>query len=87
MSRPPELRLFRDELIVDNFAGGGGGAFFNAGGQAGAADGLLGDVNVAVSAEIFLYAIAIAIGLALLATVVPAWYVGRVRPAEVLRHE
>jgi len=44
-------------------------------------------VNVAVSPEIFLYALAIAIGLALIATVVPAWYVGRVRPAEVLRYE
>lgn len=68
--------------------GPGTGAFF-IGGPAGAADatGLLGDVNVAVSAEIFVYAIAIAIGLALLATIVPAWYVGRVRPAEVLRHE
>lgn len=68
--------------------GGPGGAFF-VGGPAGAAEtsGLLGDVDVAVSAEIFAYAVAIAIGLALLATVVPAWYVGRVRPAEVLRHE
>ncbi len=69
--------------------GPGEGAFF-IGGPAAAADeasGLLGDVNVAVSADVFAYAIAIAIGLALLATVVPAWYVGRVRPAEVLRHE
>lgn len=72
----------------DVVRGGGTGAFF-IGGPAGAADasGLLGDVNVAVSAEVFVYAIAIAIGLALLATIVPAWYVGRVRPAEVLRHE
>jgi len=54
---------------------------------AGRAGGLLGSVNVAVSPEIFLYALAIAIGLALVATVVPAWYVGRVRPAEVLRYE
>jgi len=54
---------------------------------AGRAGGLLGSVNVAVSPEIFLYALAIAIGLALIATVVPAWYVGRVRPAEVLRYE
>ena len=54
---------------------------------AGRAGGVLGSVNVAVSPEIFLYALAIAIGLALIATVVPAWYVGRVRPAEVLRYE
>src|SRR6266516_5816976 len=54
---------------------------------AGRAGGVLGSVNVAVSPEIFLYALAIAIGLALVAAVVPAWYVGRVRPAEVLRYE
>jgi putative ABC transport system permease protein len=69
--------------------GGGGGRFFAAAGNAAAtrANGLLGSVNVAVSPQIFLYALAIAIGLALVATIVPVWYVGRVRPAEVLRHE
>jgi len=65
--------------------GGRRGQAFGA--VAGRAGGLLGSVNVAVSPEIFLYALAIAIGLALIATVVPAWYVGRVRPAEVLRYE
>ena len=65
--------------------GGRRGQAFGA--VAGRAGGLLGSVNVAVSPEIFLYALAIAIGLALVATVVPAWYVGRVRPAEVLRYE
>jgi putative ABC transport system permease protein len=69
-------------------AGRGGGRFFAASGNAaGGANGLLGSVNVAVSPEVFLYALAIAIGLALVATIVPVWYVGRVRPAEVLRHE
>ena len=65
--------------------GGRRGQAFGA--VAGRAGGVLGSVNVAVSPEIFLYALAIAIGLALVATVVPAWYVGRVRPAEVLRYE
>lgn len=51
------------------------------------AGGFLGDVDVAVSPEVFLYALGLAIGLAVLASVVPAWYVARVRPAEVLRHE
>ena len=69
-------------------AGRGGGRFFAAAGNAaGGANGLLGSVNVAVSPEVFLYALAIAVGLALVATIVPVWYVGRVRPAEVLRHE
>lgn len=66
---------------------GGGGIVVNGGGPANAANGLLGDVNVAVSPEVFLYALGIAIGLAVLATIIPAWYVGRVKPAEVLRYE
>jgi putative ABC transport system permease protein len=64
--------------------GGGGRAAFAAANQA---RGLLGNVGVAVSPQIFLYAIAIAIGLALIASVIPAWYVARVKPAAVLRHE
>jgi putative ABC transport system permease protein len=64
--------------------GGGGRAAFAAANQA---RGLLGNVGVAVSPQIFLYAIAIAIGLALVASIIPAWYVGRVKPAAVLRHE
>lgn len=67
--------------------GGGGGGGRAALAAANPARGLLGNVGVAVSPEIFLYAIAIAIGLALIASVIPAWYVGRVKPAAVLRHE
>jgi putative ABC transport system permease protein len=72
---------------VAGAAGRGAGRFAIAGNPVSTARGLLGSVNVAVSPEVFLYALAIAVSLALLATVVPAWYVGRVRPAEVLRHE
>jgi ABC-type antimicrobial peptide transport system permease subunit len=64
-----------------------GGAIVVAGGPAGDAGGLLGNVDVAVSPEVFLYALGLAIGLAIIAAVVPAWYVSRVRPAEVLRYE
>lgn len=56
-------------------------------GRVQAAGGFLGDVDVAVSPEVFLYALAIAVGLAVLASVVLAWYAGRVKPAEVLRYE
>jgi len=56
-------------------------------GRAADAGGVLGSVDVAVSPEIFLYALGIAIVLALVATIIPAWYVGRVRPEEVLRYE
>ncbi|MEO8456565.1 MAG: ABC transporter permease [Chloroflexota bacterium] len=67
---------------------GGGGAFFQAaGGAAGRANSVLGSVSVAVSPSIFAYALVIAIVLAVVATAVPVWYVGRVRPAEVLRYE
>ncbi len=70
------------------FAGPGQGARFGgAGAQLQGAGGFLGDVDVAVSPEVFLYALGIAIGLAVIASIIPAWYVGRVRPAEVLRYE
>jgi len=63
---------------------GGGPRIFAAPAGAG---GFLGDVDVAVSPQVFLYALGIALGLAVLASVVPSWYVANVRPAEVLRHE
>ena len=70
------------------FAGPGQGARFGgAGAQIQGAGGFLGDVDVAVSPEVFLYALGIAIGLAVIASIIPAWYVGRVKPAEVLRYE
>jgi len=49
--------------------------------------GRIGGLDVAVSPTVFLYALAIAAGLAILASVLPAWYIARVRPAEVLRNE
>jgi putative ABC transport system permease protein len=44
-------------------------------------------INVAVSPEVFLYAVGIAIALAVVASIFPAWYISRVKPAEVLRYE
>jgi ABC-type antimicrobial peptide transport system permease subunit len=46
-----------------------------------------GKVSVAVTPAIFVYAVAIALVLALLASAAPAWRVSSVRPAEVLRYE
>ena len=70
------------------FVGGfGGRGAAQDGGQIQQAGGLLGDIDVAVSPEVFLFALAIALGLALVASIVPAWYAGRVKPAEVLRYE
>jgi putative ABC transport system permease protein len=60
--------------------GPGRGMFAEVGGS-------IGGLDVAVSPTIFLYALAIAAALAILASVLPAWYIARVRPAEVLRNE
>lgn len=59
----------------------GGGGFFG-GGVARFAG-----INVAVSPEVFLYAVGIAIALAVVASIFPAWYISRIKPAEVLRYE
>ena len=88
--------LVSDPSGPGGFGGGGGpgggrpgggftGGFGGFGGDG--AGGFLGDVDVVVSPEIFLFALAIGLILAVLAAVVPAWYVSRVRPAEVLRYE
>jgi len=44
-------------------------------------------IDVAVSPEVFLYAFGIAVALAVAASIFPAWYISRVKPAEVLRYE
>ncbi len=44
-------------------------------------------INVAVSPEVFLYALGIAVALAVAASIFPARYISRVKPAEVLRYE
>ena len=49
--------------------------------------GSIGGLDVAVSPTVFLYALAIAAALAIVASVLPAWFIARVRPAEVLRNE
>ena len=86
--------LVSDPGGTGGFAGPGGGGGPGAGGGpggggflGGGAGGFLGDVDVAVSPEIFLFALGIALVLAVVATIVPAWYAGRVKPAEVLRYE
>ena len=60
--------------------GGPGGMFAQVGGR-------IGGLDVAVSPTVFLWALGIAGLLAILASVLPAWYIARVRPAEVLRNE
>jgi len=61
--------------------GGFGGGFFGGGVTS------IAGINVAVSPEVFLYALGIAVALAVAASIFPAWYISRVKPAEVLRYE
>jgi putative ABC transport system permease protein len=46
-----------------------------------------GDIAAIISPETFLVATVVAVTLALVASVIPVWYIGRVKPAEVLRNE
>jgi putative ABC transport system permease protein len=64
------------------FVTGGGGGLFGGGGVT-----RIAGINVAVSPEVFLYALGIAIALAVAASIFPAWYISRIKPAEVLRYE
>jgi putative ABC transport system permease protein len=66
--------------------GGRGTAVFGAGGGRIFA-GSIGGIHVAVSPEVVIIAFVSAIILAIAASVIPVWYIARVRPAEVLRNE
>ncbi|MGB9695535.1 MAG: ABC transporter permease, partial [Caldisericaceae bacterium] len=47
----------------------------------------IGGASIAVNPTIFIYALAIAVGLALIASLIPMIYIAQVKPAEVLRYE
>jgi putative ABC transport system permease protein len=72
-------------LLVASPGGGfgtpGGGGLFGGGITS------VAGVSVAVSPEVFLYALGIAIALAVAASIFPARYISRIKPAEVLRYE
>jgi putative ABC transport system permease protein len=65
------------------FTGRGGG--FGGGFQV--ISGNIGGVHVVISPVVFLIALGAGVALALVASIVPVWYIARVRPAEVLRNE
>lgn len=77
----PTAQSVANDLVA--VAGTGGGGRFG-GGRFGRA---IGSANVAVSPMVFVYAVVLALVLALIASALPAWRVSSVRPAEVLRHE
>jgi putative ABC transport system permease protein len=58
--------------------GGGGGRIFS---------GTIAGIHVAISPEVLLIAFGTAVVLAIAASIIPVWYIARVRPAEVLRNE
>jgi len=66
---------------------GGGFGFSGGGGFFGGGVTRVAGISVAVSPEVFLYAMGIAIALAVAASIFPAWYISRIKPAEVLRYE
>ena len=72
-------------LLVPSSGGGfgipGGGGLFGGGVTR------VAGINVAVSPAVFLYALGIAIALAVVASIFPSRYISRVKPAEVLRYE
>jgi putative ABC transport system permease protein len=66
---------------------GAGFGFPGGGGLFGGGVARIAGINVAVSPEVFLYALGISIALAVVASIFPAWYISRIKPAEVLRYE
>ena len=72
--------------IPGGFGGGGRVAMFGGGGGR-IFSGTIGGIHVAFSPEVLLIAFGTAVVLAIVASIVPVWYIARVRPAEVLRNE
>ena len=66
---------------------GGGFGIPSEGGLFGGGVTRVAGISVAVSPEVFLYALGIAIALAIVASIFPARYISRIKPAEVLRYE
>jgi putative ABC transport system permease protein len=75
----------RTVTSAGGFGGRGTAVFGSGGGRIFA--GSIGGIHVAVSPEVVIIAFASAIILAIAASVIPVWYIARVRPAEVLRNE
>lgn len=66
---------------------GGGQGFPFIGGGARAIGGAIRDLQAVVDWHLLLYGLLAAIGVAIIGSAVPAWLIGKVRPAEVLRSE
>lgn len=64
-----------------------GPAIVNGNGIGGIVGGTIGGIRVAVSPDVKLIAFGTAVILAIIASMIPVWYIARVRPADVLRNE
>jgi putative ABC transport system permease protein len=83
----PLAQRVADLLVTDSAGTQGPSGFPGGAGFFGGGVTSIAGVDVAVSPEVFLYALGIAIALAVAASIFPAWYISRVKPAEVLRYE
>ena len=83
----PLAQSVADMLVTDSSAVLGRGGFTGTRVMFGGDVTSIAGLDVAVSPEVFLYALAIAVVLAIAASVIPSWYIARVKPAEVLRYE
>jgi len=70
-----------------NFTGPGGGAARIAVGGFRAVQGTIQDLQAVLDWQVLLYGLGAAILVAIIGSVFPAWLIGKVRPAEVLRSE
>jgi putative ABC transport system permease protein len=64
-----------------------GPVIVNGNGIGGIVGGTIGGIHVAVSPDVILIAFGTAVILAIIASMIPVWYIARVRPADVLRNE
>lgn len=80
------------DMLVTGSTGAGGSpglmdGLHSGGGLVGGPVASVAGVDVAVSPAVFLYALGIAVALVVAASIFPAWYISRVKPAEVLHYE
>jgi putative ABC transport system permease protein len=81
------LTFLMAQKVADLFSSGGTQNFGGPGGAMRVFNGTVAGIHVAISPEIFIIAFGAAIALAVTASIIPVWYIARVKPAEVLRNE
>lgn len=72
---------------VQQFARGGGGMMARLGGGIGNAQNTLNNLHAVVGYEVILYGLLAAIAIAIIGSAIPAFFIAKIRPAEVMRAE